>query len=149
MPSNLKNKKNGRPSKYKKTFCKVAIDLMKDGASRIEVCAAIDISYLTFYEWVTPESRYYIKQFSDAIKKGELLSQAWWEKKGRTKLEERDFNSTLWFMNVKNRFRKSPLPWSDKTEVDVNNKHSFENKTDDEIDNKIKAMFDKLNANGS
>ncbi len=36
--------------------------------------------------------------------------------------------------------------WKDKQEIDMNAKHSMQNKTDDEIDNKIKEKISKLNA---
>ena len=101
----------GRPTKYKKEFCQIAIDLMREGASKIEVCAGLDIGYDAFLDYQAKH-----KEFSEAIKKGELLSQAWWEGKGRSGLENRDFNYTGWFMNMKNRFRKSEIPWADKIE---------------------------------
>lgn len=136
----------GRPTKYKEEFCKVAVDMMTEGCGKVEVCAAIDISYDTFLTWTNPDHTTFKKNFLESIKKGELLSQAWWEKQGRENLKETKFNPALWFMNVKNRFGKSPVPWSDKQEIDVNAKHSYDKKTDDEIDNKIKEKINKLNA---
>ena len=111
--------KGGRPSEFKAKYDHATIiSLMSEGAGKIEVCAALNICYDTLLAWSDPEHDTFHKEFLESIKKGELLSQAWWEKKGREKLEEPKFNSTLWFMNVKNRFRKSPVSWSDKTELE-------------------------------
>lgn len=109
----------GRPIKYKPEFCKTVIALMKDGASKIEVCAELGICYDTLLDWCNDKSDRYKEDFSESIKMGTLLSQAWWEKEGRVGLKDKDLNSTLWFMNMKNRFRKSPVPWADKTEQEV------------------------------
>ena len=96
-----------RPTKYKPQMCEVVIELMREGASQDEVIGHLDISRDTFYRWKEEH-----EEFSDSIKRGSQLSQAWWEKKGRISLDDRQFNSTLWYMNMKNRFK-----WADKQEV--------------------------------
>lgn len=97
----------GRPTKYKPEMCETVIELMKEGASQQEVLAVLDISNDTFYRWKKEN-----EEFSETIKRGIQLSQAWWERKGRISLDDRQFNSTLWYMNMKNRFK-----WADKQEV--------------------------------
>jgi transposase len=97
----------GRPTKYKPEMCKTVLELMKEGASQQEVLAVLDISNDTFYRWKKEN-----EEFSETIKRGIQLSQAWWERKGRISLDDRQFNSTLWYMNMKNRFK-----WADKQEV--------------------------------
>ena len=97
----------GRPTKYKPEMCETVIELMKEGASQYEVLATLGISEDTFYRWKKEN-----EEFSESIKRGSQLSQAWWEKKGRISLDDRQFNSTLWYMNMKNRFK-----WADKQEV--------------------------------
>lgn len=104
--------KGGRPTKYKPEMLPKIIELMKDGASIVEVCAELDISQETFAQWRNPESRYYIKEFSETVKKGLALSKAWWTKQGRINLMNREFNYTGWYMNMKNRFK-----WTDRQEV--------------------------------
>ena len=99
-------KKVGRPTKYKPEMCKTVLELMKEGASQDEVIGNLDISKDTYYRWKEEN-----KEFSDSIKRGVRLSQAWWEKQGRISLRDRDFNYTGWYMNMKNRFN-----WSDKKE---------------------------------
>ncbi len=99
--------KPGRPTKYKPEMCGTAIKLMAEGASHIEVMAELAIWEDTFYRWKREK-----KEFSEAIKKGEQLSAAWWERKGRVNLENSEFSYTGWYMNMKNRHG-----WSDKKEV--------------------------------
>lgn len=104
--------KMGAPGKYKPEMIDTIIELMSEGASKIEVSAAIDVSIETMAQWCNPNGDYFNKDFSDSIKKGLSLSQAWWERNGRTNLKDKDFNYTGWYMNMKNRFQ-----WADKQEV--------------------------------
>jgi len=99
--------KPGRPTKYLPEMCETVIELMREGASQDEVIGHLDISRDTFYRWKEEN-----KEFSDAIKRGIRLSQAWWEREGRISLRDREFNYTGWYMNMKNRFK-----WADKQEV--------------------------------
>lgn len=101
----------GRPKKtVKKTLPEgweeTTIALYSEGASDVEIRAEFSISDDLMERWLIEE-----EEFSLTIKKGHTLSQAWWERKGRTNLDKKDFNSTLWYMNMKNRFK-----WKDKHE---------------------------------
>lgn len=126
MITEEKKNKVGRPTKYKQEYCDVAIELMSEGASLIEVAAAVGASsYQTLYDWMKANP-----DFLEAIKKGELLSQSWWERKGREGVEANQFNSTLWFMNMKNRFHKGDHAWRDKREHELTGKNGGDIKTD-------------------
>lgn len=102
----------GRPTKYKPEMCEKVVALMQEGASKAEVAAVLDISHETLNEWTKNNP-----EFSDAIKKGVRLSEAWWEKMARENLitmpKGPQFNATLWYMNMKNRFG-----WRDKQEIE-------------------------------
>lgn len=122
-----------RPSEYKPEFNEIALELMEQGASVVEVCAEIGIDRVTLYDWINPESDRFKPEFSNTIKLGKQRCQAWWEKKGREHLIEESemniqtgtskskrLNTTAWIFNMKNRFKDE---WSDthKQEVEVKN----------------------------
>lgn len=90
--------------------------LYKEGASDVEVKALIyewrgSFSNDLWERWIKD-----IEEFSETIKAGKMLSEAWWAKTGRKNLENKDFSYTGWYMNMKNRFG-----WKDKTEVESHN----------------------------
>lgn len=89
------------------------LSLYSVGGSDVEVKALIigyrgSISNDLWNRWMKEEP-----EFSTTIKKGRLLSEAWWGKSGRSNLENRDFNYTGWYMNMKNRFG-----WKDSNKVE-------------------------------
>jgi transposase len=98
----------GRPTDYRVEYCDRLIEIMREGASIEEVAADLDISKTTLYNWAEAH-----EEFMNAKKRGEELSLSWWVKQGRIQLQNRDFSATLFYMNMKNRFK-----WRDKHEVD-------------------------------
>ena len=92
----------------------VVLDAYENGASDVEVKAWIykqrgSFSNDLWERWMKEEP-----QFSETIKVGKMLSEAWWSKEGRINLKDKDFSFTGWYMNMKNRFG-----WKDKTENDT------------------------------
>jgi len=95
-----------RPTKYNKEMLPIMLEKFKEGASICEVCVELDITRETFYQWQKEN-----KEFSDTIKKGLALSQAWWEKIGKAgTVNKLNVNPTMWIFNMKNRFREE---WHD------------------------------------
>ncbi len=88
------------------------LNLYKTGASDVEVKSLIwyqrgSFSNDLWERWMKDE-----EQFSETVKVGKMLSEAWWTSQGRMNLKSKDFNFVGWYMNMKNRFN-----WKDKTET--------------------------------
>jgi transposase len=124
----------GRPSGYKPEWCSILPDMFREGQSVVEVATELGISKSAYYLY---ESAY--PEFMDASTRGKQISQAWWEKQGRTNLFDtseydgdtkqsstRKFNNALWAKNVACRFRGD---WTDKQEIEISDltiKHTFD-----------------------
>jgi len=109
--------KEGRPkaeiSELPNGWEEAIIDLYGNGASDVEVKALIcnwrgSFSNDLWDRWIEEEI-----MFSETIKKGRLLSAAWWEKEGRSSLKDKEFNYTGWYMQMKNRFG-----WADTQKIE-------------------------------
>jgi len=110
----------GRPKETIDTlpneWYKYVLDIYKQGGSDSEVKALIyewrgSFSNDLWDRWILEE-----QEFSETIKAGKILSEAWWSKNGRENLENKDFSYTGWYMNMKNRFG-----WADSQKTE----HAF------------------------
>jgi hypothetical protein len=98
------------------------LDLYREGADDVEVRAMIaehridqEDSKKKTYSWdLWDRFLEDHEEFSETIKTGRLLSEAFFKKIGRKNLENREFNYTGWYMQMKNRFG-----WKDKQETDI------------------------------
>ena len=97
LPEVEKNK-IGRPSKYRSKYCLNVIDYMSRGLSKNSVACKLGIAVKNMTEW----SKHY-PEFHMALKIGEQLSKHWWEEVGRLNIYNKNFNSTLYMMQMQNR----------------------------------------------
>jgi hypothetical protein len=95
--------KMGRPTKYKVEMCDTAIEMGKQGKSLVQIAAALDIDKDTILNWIEAYPDFYV-----AINKAKALSEAHWTDIAQKHLIEQPqgdkLNTTLWFMNMRNRF---------------------------------------------
>lgn len=121
---------SGRPTKYSPEINDECIRMMREGASIVEIAYELNVARSTIYEWQKNNV-----EFSDTIKRGTDFSEGWWMKQGRININNKDFNSTLFYMNMKNRFG-----WVDKP--------AEKNNADDTL-SKIKDLVADLNKTNS
>ncbi len=101
--------KVGKPTKYKRKFCKLAFDFLSKGYSKEALAGELRVSRQCLYEWLQKYA-----EFGDTVRVAECKAQSVWEDLGMkaVKGEIKGFNSSVWMFVMKNRFG-----WKDKQEV--------------------------------
>lgn len=112
----------GRPTIYDASMCEVVIECGRQGMSKVEMCAELDICKRTMQLWEQQHP-----EFLAALTRAMTLSQAWWETQGRTNLKESVFQSSLYSRSMAARF---PDDWRESSKVDVKADITARNKTD-------------------
>lgn len=90
------------------------LDMYSEGASDVEIKALIhqwrgSFSNDLWDRWMREEDA-----FSETVKKGKMYAEAWWQRHGRKNINNKDFNSVLWYMNMKNRYG-----WADNNRTEL------------------------------
>lgn len=101
----------GAPTKYDPEYCKSVIEYGKQGLSKAQMAAKLEVHRDTIHEW---EKQH--KEFSDAIKKAVTFAQSIWEERfAKGALgdgeEGQQMNPTMMIFLMKNRF---PDDWREK-----------------------------------
>lgn len=107
----------------------VVVQMMNEGAAIKEVLREFGMPFTAHERFMKEETEY-----REAIKLGETLSEGWWLSTGRRNLDNKQFNNTLWVMNMNNRFgwkeggkkQKKPKAASKKDEEQVLAKYKQE-----------------------
>ena len=89
----------GRPSLYKPEYCETVIALGREGKSKAQIAAKLDVSRQTLENWgkAYPE-------FLDAITRAKDLELAWWEDTAQGGLGGGVLNAALWSRSMAARF---------------------------------------------
>jgi transcriptional regulator with XRE-family HTH domain len=107
-------KKIGKPTKYKPEYCQMLIDHMSQGLSYESFAAILGVARSSLYEW---EKMFPAYSDSKSIGKEKLL--LFFEKMGLEAMTGQipGFNAPTYIFTLKNK-----VGWSDKHEVEQNNK---------------------------
>ena len=97
-----------RPTKYKPEYCDALLDALGNGKSVSQFAAMTGVSRSTVYYWAEHNP-----EFSDALTRGQELSEAFWETELQGMMYMRDVNAPLVKLYFANRFG-----WHDKQAVD-------------------------------
>lgn len=115
---------------------KALLDLAKEayenGASDVEVAKVLKVTIARFHQMCEE-----IPDFAKFVENGRTLSQAWWVEKARANLWNKDFNTSLWNFNMKNRYG-----WADK--IDTADKTDTENVNLDQVKGHVAAQIRRL-----
>lgn len=101
--------------KYRKEMCGIAEQVLAGGESLAAICADLDITRTTLYEWRDNHA-----DFKDAINRGLQKAQRRWEKIGQDGIvgNYEKFNSAPWIFTMKNRFRDDYTEDKDTKPID-------------------------------
>ena len=98
----------GRPTKYKKEYCRELEQHMNDGFSFESFGGKLGVTEKTLHNWKNKH-----KDFLQSYKRGRLKSMLHWEEMGHDMVLAGQGNATVWIFNMKNRFG-----WKDKQEIE-------------------------------
>jgi len=100
----------GRPTDYKEEYCNSVIEFGKQGFSRVQMAAELEVAKATIQNWEKEHP-----EFLAAMTRAMTLSQAWWEKNGQECLVMPagvSFQASAWSRSMAARF---PDDWREKT----------------------------------
>jgi hypothetical protein len=99
----------GRPSSYKPEYCEQVVELGREGKSKAQIAAVLDVDRETIDNWAAKQP-----DFSRSVTRARELSLAWWEEQGQKGIWSREFNANAYSLQVRNRF---PNDWRERQEL--------------------------------
>ena len=84
---------------YDPMYCIAVLALMSQGASIAEVSLRLRVPFSKLKRWREEHD-----DFKQAFDDGGAYALGWWEAMGRTNITDKNFNATLWLMQMVNRF---------------------------------------------
>ena len=101
--------KTGHPTLYRPWMCIHIIQSMSVGKGISEACIEMGLLKMTAMGISEREPNFFY-----ALNIGMALSKHWWKQQGRLNIHNKEFNNTLYMMNMQNRFG-----WSRKVEGSI------------------------------
>jgi transposase-like protein len=86
-------------------MCQRVIELMKEGWTQEEVCADLGVNPKTFRRWRDKNGAHYEREFDEAFEIAKMHQFAWWVRKGRMNLTNKEFQTPLFALYMANMFR--------------------------------------------
>jgi hypothetical protein len=92
--------KGGRPTDYRPEHCRRVIEWGREGKSRAQIAAALDVARQTLHDWEKVHPA-----FLDAMTRAHDLALAWWENQGQDGIwAGKQFNANAYSLQMRNRF---------------------------------------------
>lgn len=139
-------KKRGPESKYSPEFCDKIIEIGEQGGGVAAMCKACGIgSFETFYRWLKE-----YPEFGKAYETAQVGSLAFYDDVllagALGRIKNYNFNSMAMILNNKfPTFYKRTSAGSPTTEINIGSINSIDQLSNDELDEKIKKLQQKLN----
>ena len=114
---------------------KTMLSMYDQGASDSEIMKELGLS---LGSWESLYADVMESDFKEIVDYGRLMARAWWDAQGRINLFNKQFNTSLWVINMKNRFG-----WSEKTEQSLTN-IDYKSKDDAQLMQEIKQRMRQL-----
>jgi len=92
----------GRPTKYRPEMDARAVELGAKGKTIVQIAADLGLAKETIYQWINPESETYRPSFSDAVQTSRSLAEAFWFNTIDSSLYEKDLNTQLLALRMRN-----------------------------------------------
>lgn len=117
----------GRPTKYDPSMCEQAIELGRQGKSRVGIAVGLGVRRATLDNWAAEHP-----EFLDALEEALECSQEWWEQKGKTRMDDATgFSASTHQFFMKNMFRKD---YGEKKEIELTGANGGPIKTQNTLD---------------
>lgn len=111
----FQKRERGRPTDYEARYCEVVEDLGRQGKSRTQIAAFLNVCRNTLSNWEEQHP-----DFLRAMSRAREYSMAWWEEAGQKGMFfGAMFNDRAWSLQVRNRF---PDDYKESRELELSGK---------------------------
>lgn len=101
----------GQPTLYRPEYCEQVIEWGKEGKSKAQIAARLNICRQTLDNWTNDHP-----EFLDAITRARVQAQNWWEDKAQEGMLMPGFNASVWAKSMSARF---PDDYTEKNKTEL------------------------------